>query len=273
MSHLAEYPLVPPGDAFDAVADSYDDVFTRSVIGRAQRGIVWKVFAETFRAGDRILELNCGTGEDALFLARRGISVEACDGSAQMIEVARKRKVREGANLPIEFQHMPTEHVGGLDPALPFDGVVSNFSGLNCVENLGQVALDLSSLVRKGGNLVLCLSSRVCAWELIWFTLRGNFSKGTRRLRGRATGHMGGSSVRVLYPSVKQMKRAFSPWFDLLSVRAVGLLVAPSYLEPWAGGHAAFLARLASIDWALGGWPLLRGMGDHILLRFQKAQP
>jgi len=271
MSRLAEWPVVAPGEAFDAVADSYDEIFTRSVIGRAQRRLVWRVLADTFRVGDRILELNCGTGEDALFLGKQGMSVDACDGSARMIDVARKRKASEGPTLPIQFRRLSTEDLGVFRPSLPFDGVLSNFSGLNCVRNLDRVASELSILIRRGGKLVLCLYNRVCAWELIWFGLGGRFSKASRRLRGSAVGHLGSSSIRVWYPGVRQVKRAFSPWFQLLSVRAVGLFVPPSYIEFWAREHAGIISHLETADWAVGHWPVLRGLGDHVLLQFGKV--
>ena len=53
--------------AFDSLAAKYDDLFTRSMIGRAQRGVVWDALIDTFEPGAHILEVNCGTGEDALF--------------------------------------------------------------------------------------------------------------------------------------------------------------------------------------------------------------
>jgi ubiquinone/menaquinone biosynthesis C-methylase UbiE len=73
------------GAVFDRLAPSYDSEFTDSIIGRAQRNSVWKVLLRTFHAGDNILELNCGTGEDALFLAQHDISVFSCDASQAMI--------------------------------------------------------------------------------------------------------------------------------------------------------------------------------------------
>jgi SAM-dependent methyltransferase len=271
MSVLTEQRLSAAGVAFDAIANSYDDVFTRTVIGRAQREIVWKVLADTFRAGDRVLELNCGTGEDALFLGRRGITVEGCDSSAQMIEVAWKRRALEAPDLPIRFRQLSTEDIRYLRPALPFDGVFSNFSGLNCVKDLARTASELSSLVRRNGRLVFCLSNRICIWELVWFGVRGLFKKGTRRLGGSAVAHLGSKAIRVWYPTVRQIRRAFSPWFELRAVRAVGLFVPPSYLERWAREHAGTISRLASAEWAVGHWPVLRFLGDHVLVEFGKA--
>src|SRR3954471_3500438 len=79
---------------FDAVAAGYDETFTSSIIGQAQRGAVWKELAKTFSAGERILEIGCGTGVDACFLAERGVEVVACDSSSQMVEMT-ARRIRE----------------------------------------------------------------------------------------------------------------------------------------------------------------------------------
>ena len=133
--------------AFDSIAAGYDELFTRSMIGRAQRGAVWDALLDTFEPGAHILELNCGTGEDALFLARHDISVIACDGSEGMIRTARKRKQDEDPDAPIQFKLLPTEQLAKLHPGHLFDGVLSNFSGLNCVSNLDPVVWNLASLV------------------------------------------------------------------------------------------------------------------------------
>jgi ubiquinone/menaquinone biosynthesis C-methylase UbiE len=84
--------------AFDYLAEGYDDLFTKSLIGRAQRDVVWNVLNHTFRSGDYVLELNCGTGEDAMFLARNGVSVAAFDASEQMIRIASQRLRAEAPN-------------------------------------------------------------------------------------------------------------------------------------------------------------------------------
>src|SRR5271155_3720058 len=129
--------------AFDSLAARYDDLFTRSMIGRAQRGAVWKVLIDTFKPGSHILELNCGTGEDALFLARHNVSVVACDASERMIETARQRMRCEDPDAQIHFELLPTEHLSELLPSKLFDGALSNFSGLNCVADLHKTARDL----------------------------------------------------------------------------------------------------------------------------------
>jgi ubiquinone/menaquinone biosynthesis C-methylase UbiE len=257
--------------AFDSLAARYDDLFTRSMIGRAQRGAVWKVLTETFKSGDHILEINCGTGEDALFLARNGISVVACDASEQMIRRARQRMGAEDPDAPIHFEVLPTEQLF-LRPDDLFDGALSNFSGLNCVANLQQTARDLAALVTPGAPVLLCFSTRFCLSETIWFAFHGHFRKAFRRSSGMATVKVDGFSVKVQYPTLRAIKRMFAPFFLLRSCTGVGIAVPPSYLESWARKYPRGFALLRRIDKRISRLPWLRTIGDHMLLHFERAE-
>ncbi len=62
---------------FDHMATDYDSVFTNSAIGQLQRNHVWK-YIETIIPqldGFDMLELNCGTGEDAMLFSDRGFNI------------------------------------------------------------------------------------------------------------------------------------------------------------------------------------------------------
>jgi hypothetical protein len=145
---------------FDNLAWRYDDLFSCSRIG-TQRGAVWEVLADTFLPGDAILVLNCRTREDAIFLAMLDVSVVACDAADGMI------------------------HAGRNHGAL-FDGALANFSGLNAIAGLNQTARDLPTLVTMGAPIIVCLSSRFCFSETLWFLLHGKFRKAFRRSSGIA---------------------------------------------------------------------------------------
>ncbi len=80
------------GAAFDRIASGYDDLWTRTATGRLQREAVWRFTDRLFAAGDRILDLGCGTGEDAVHLLSRGIRLSAIDASSAMVEAARGRR-------------------------------------------------------------------------------------------------------------------------------------------------------------------------------------
>ena len=96
----------------------------------AMRAAVWTRCAARFRPGFRILEMNCGTGEDAQWLAARGMQVLATDISPRMIEVSRRKLASAPENQAVQFLTLSWEQLGTLE-AEPFDGMLSNFGGLN----------------------------------------------------------------------------------------------------------------------------------------------
>ena len=258
---------------FDAVAGEYDSRFTNSMIGRAQRESVWQEMDRVFRPGQRILDINCGTGVDALRLSSRGIHVVACDASPEMVAVARRRLHASANRDHVNLRVLAIEEIGQLEKEGLHDGVLSNFAGLNCVADLRCVARDLARLVRPGGTAILCLFGRFCHWEVLWYALQGDFKKAFRRLRGKgvvanlAPGH----SVVVRYPSVDSFLRDFAEHFRMVRWKGIGIAVPPSYLEPWAVRFARLFRFATKIDPFLGRCPGVRCLADHVVLVLERV--
>ncbi|GBC83694.1 tRNA 5-carboxymethoxyuridine methyltransferase [bacterium HR11] len=111
---------------FDALAVAYDAWFTDRPLGRRLRAVVWECLERVFQPGDRVIDLGCGTGEDAVWLARRGIVVTAVDASAAMLAVARRKAEAAGVADRIEFVQMDLNEtqdagcsVSSSHPSLP----------------------------------------------------------------------------------------------------------------------------------------------------------
>jgi SAM-dependent methyltransferase len=257
--------------AFDSLAAKYDDLFTRSMIGRAQREVVWDALIDTFEPGSHILELNCGTGEDALFLAGHDVSVLACDASGHMINTARRRMQSEDPEAEIEFRVLATEQLSKLGDEQLFDGAFSNFSGLNCVADLHLTAHQLAVLLGRGAPVLICLSTRFCLSEIAWFVLHGNFRKAFRRTSGFAIVKVGEYVVKVHYPTLRAIKRTFAPYFRMRSCTGIGITVPPSYLEPIVRKHPRLLKLLRAVDRVISRLPWFRTVGDHMLIRLDRV--
>ena len=58
---------------------------------RLLRETVWERVDAQFRPGMRVLELGCGTGEDAIHFARRGVCVCGTDLSREMLSITRRK--------------------------------------------------------------------------------------------------------------------------------------------------------------------------------------
>ena len=264
----------PRIEAFDGIASEYDTRFTNSLIGRVQRASVWQELDSVFHSGQRVLEINCGTGVDAMHLADRGIHVVACDVSPEMVAVARRRVDGSVHCDHVALKVLAIEQLNQLAEEGPYDGVLSNFSGLNCVADLLPVARDLARLVRPGGRAVLCVFGRHCLWEMLWYAFQGNFRKAFRRLsrKGIATELAPGRSIRIWYPSIKSLRQDFSKYFRLIRWKGTAVAVPPSYLEPWAVRFPMLLGFAARIDSFLCRCPGLRTLSDHVVLVMERVE-
>lgn len=268
---------IPPISPFDDLAADYDRSFTHTPLGRMMREAAWRRIDARFAAGDHVLELNCGTGEDAIHLAQRDVHVLATDASMAMVQVARDKVNRIGVQNRVTVHTLAIEEIVGsfqdLEGERPkyarsrFDGVLSNFGGLNCVSDWRMVSAGLAGCVRKGGFALLCLMGPRCAWEWGWFLRQGEFQKAFRRRQPEGT-YWRGMTIR--YPSVTRMRRAFASEFRLVRVSAIGALLPPTYAAEWAARNPRILARLNIWERRLERlWPLV-ACADHYLLELER---
>jgi SAM-dependent methyltransferase len=176
---------------FHEIAPQYAALWSDTPRGRTQREQVWREIDPLFPPGERILDLGCGTGDDAVHLASRGVQAVGVDSAPAMVEIARTRGV--------DAKQMAIEELGSL--ADTFDGAISNFGALNCVADLSQLRDVLAGLVRPQGKLALCVMSRFC-WS-DW-----------RHLPQRWSGHARWRGIDVYYRSARSIARAFSPHFE-----------------------------------------------------------
>lgn len=264
-------PVHPAAQAFDSLAPEYDATFTYSSIGRAQRRAVLRYASEVFSPGSRLLELNCGTGEDALYFAQHGFRVTACDASAAMVMEARRKAAAINISDRLRFYVQATEKIGELFPTQQFGCVFSNFSGLNCVKDLHAIANALAPLLLARAPVLLCVSTRYCLWEMLYYSLRRDMERAMRRCRGYYDTKVGGISLPVYYPTSSSIERSFSPAFRLVSIRGIGITVPPSYLEGWMKKHLTLLSAFERIDNMVQASPGFRTLGDHMLLHFERS--
>lgn len=257
---------------FDSIADVYDDAFTNSSIGRAQRAVVWKLLDGTFTSGDRVLEIGCGTGIDACHLADRGVAVTACDNSQGMIQLTARRVERHQKQALVDTRVVAAENLNDLAANGLFDGAFSNFGALNCVRDPADLASSLARLLRPGAIALLCWMGPFCLWEVIFYLVRRDPAKAFRRFRRNGViAKLGnGPAVRVTYPSVRSLARAFAPHFRLTSVYGVGVFVPPSYCEQWSREFPRLLRLAKHGDSVAGKCPGIRMLADHILLSFER---
>ena len=267
--------------AFDPLAPSYDADFTHQPLGKILRERVHERLLTHFSVGDNVLEIGCGTGEDALFLAQQGIAITATDASDAMLAIA-EEKTKNQKNVtvePLDLANLPDWK------AQTFDGVFSNFGALNCIDNwqplaqwlsqhtktgakvgLGIMAKYLSGHVKLGGKVCFGIMSPYCAWEFIWHAGHWKWDIALRRLRGDDFG-----DLRITYPTVKRITQDFAPDFKRVTVKPLGLFLPTSALFDVVQKRPKLMNTLISLEKRFENTPQLAQFADHYWIEFERV--
>src|SRR5271169_4594125 len=115
-------------EAFSRTAEKYDAFAADHPNQTRMRNKVYSHFTRLVSPGSHILELNCGTGTDAIYLARHGYQVHATDIAVGMLDRLRTKVTELQLQDDITMEErsfLALEKV----PGAPFDAVFSNLGG------------------------------------------------------------------------------------------------------------------------------------------------
>jgi len=256
---------------FDGVASAYDASFTDTLLGRWLRAAVQERLERAFPPGSSVLELGCGTGEDAIWLAKQGVRVTAGDSSPSMLRAAAAKAERAGVTANVEILPLDLRAPDAFEPPAPFDGAFSSFGALNCVGDRRPLVEALGRWVRPGGRVVLVVMGPVCAWETASHLLRGRPRSALRRLRAGAPAHVGaGATTPTWYPSARRLRAELEPWFQHRTTVGIGALLPPSYLGGLVERHRTAFDRLRRLERRLEASLPVRSLADHYVSEFER---
>lgn len=251
--------------AYDAIAREYD----RQLEDDAwMRRILWKRYGEVFHLGHHILDVGCGTGTDAVFLARRGVRVTAIDASATMITEAQTKIDHHGLGTMVQVAMLDIRELASL-PAGGFDGIISSFAALNTLPSLTQFAADATRLLQPHGSLILHLLNRSSLWEWAGLAAHGRWAEarrlGEQRVRAFA---IGGHPIQHYMPRADEAyMQYFLPYFRLCHVFGLGI-TRPPY--PICHAPEAALAALGLLDALIGQYHPFINWGRFVVLEMAK---
>ncbi|MEQ8673536.1 MAG: methyltransferase domain-containing protein [Aggregatilineales bacterium] len=256
-------------NTFDALAPTYDDDFTNTQIGQYLRGRVHDRLLTHFNAGDHVLELGCGTGEDARYLAENGIHVTATDASEKMLVMARaKNQMLE----MIDFKQMDLRQLNPNYDGAQFSGGFSNFGVLNCLDDWRPLATWLAQRIAPAGVVGFGIMSPFCIWEMLWHGAHLNFNTATRRLRTHTVFSPDSmlESLNITYPTIRRLSQDFSPFFQHITVRPLGVFLPPSDVYGVIEKRPALLKRLMQLEHAARNTGKLALLADHYWIEFRR---
>jgi SAM-dependent methyltransferase len=257
--------------AFDSVAADYDGPRGNNDLIQDMRAEMWRWLGRTFAPGERLIDLGCGTGLDAVHLAEMGYEVTATDWSPQMVQRTADRAVVRGLTDKVRALNLGAHELARLDETAGYDGAYSNLGPLNCVPELYSVSRESARLLKPGGRLVFTVIGRYCPWEIAHYARYGRWARAKVRFaREVVPVGMNNHTIWTRYYSPREFYRAFQEHFTLEHFRGLCVFAPPPYLTWLRDRHPGLHEQLWLIDRYVSGWPLIRAMGDHFLIVMKK---
>ncbi len=263
--------------AFDTLAADYDQSFSQSLTGSSQR-MQSRRWLSGFLEGKgelNILEINCGTGEDALWLASLGHKVIATDLAGSMIEEAKRKQVLQNPPRPVNFLQCDFNDLHAQLKDEKFDLIFSNFSGLNCIpaNKIELLNNHFYNFLKPGAHIAVVIFGKYNLWEMGWYGIQFKLEKAFRRLTKKPSimKLKEGFSQPVYYYSISRFRQLLNQ-FTLLEKRPVGLFIPPSYLENFIKDRPRFFRFLDKMEKKAGGVPAFSRFADHCYLLLKKKE-
>lgn len=250
---------------FDEEAKFYDQNFTHTEIGKLQRAQVWKLAdAIQIASKNSVLEINCGTGEDAHYWIKRTAHYLGTDASPEMIRQA-QLKVPKAKFTTCSFQEI--NKIEGQ-----YDLIFSNFGGINCIDatELTHLFQQLSVRLKPKGKIVLVIMGKKCIWDNFYSMMKGKFSQiGRRNTQLPVSVPIKNEVVKTWYFSPKQVRKLGST-LQVKLIKPIGLFVPPSYMSPYFERHPRQLSFLNWLDKIFVA-TVFANYADHFYIELEKA--
>ena len=258
---------------FDHIASTHNTQFMQTIIGQLQRKRVWKYLEGITPElkGLEILELTCGTGEDAELFGDRGFNLIATDLSEEMLKITQQKVQQYSLQSNISSHYIDLDTFDETVFNKKFDLIFSNFSGINCISPAGLQKLlkKIPSILVPGGRVVAVVMPKRCMWETLHFIMRFKFARAFRRWTNKSVLTAPDTAVKTWYYQPTRIANWARDSFRVIKTLPVGITVPPGFLEKYFRRHKRTLFRLYSLEKKLSGFSFLSGFSDHYLIDLQ----
>jgi ubiquinone/menaquinone biosynthesis C-methylase UbiE len=255
-------------EAFSRTAEKYDSFGEDHPNQSRMRNKVYSHIEGFIPKGSRILELNCGTGTDAVELARRGYQIHATDIAPGMLDRLKDKVRRFDLSRQITVQMCSFTDLDQVKNG-PYDVIFSNFGGLNCIPDLSPVIERIPQVLRPGGWVTWVLMPPVCLWEMAEI-FRGHPRLAFRRLaRSGTRAHLEGLYFTVHYFTPERVLQWFGPDYECLRIEGLSVITPTAESKNFAKRQTRLYRTLCWFDDQLARRSPWRGWGDFFIITFR----
>ncbi len=262
---------IKAANAFSKQSVLFDLQYAQNTIVQYKRARVRTHVNAFLQPGGHILELNAGTGEDAVYFAREGHTVHATDISSGMLNKLKEKVNSKAVTDKVSVELCSYTSLENLSDKGPFDHIFSNFAGLNCTNELDKVMQSLSPLLKPGGVVTLVILPKFCLWEFLLIG-KGKFRTAVRRFAGEkgARSHIEGEYFTCWYYNPSYIINQLKKDFEWLQTEGLCTFVPPSYLTGFAEKYPRAYAWLCRLENRYrNAWPW-RSIGDYYIISLRR---
>lgn len=216
-----------------------------------------------------MLELNCGTGIDAIYFAQKGYKVLATDNAEGMLQELKKKRDALGLQNNLELQRCSFNKLEDLS-GRRFDYIFSNFGGLNCSPDLAKILRDVDGLLNPGGYFSFVIMPKVCPWEILML-FKGKFKTAFRRFAKNGTSaHLEGVHFQCYYYDPSYVVKHTPSNYKLVSLKGLSITVPPPFIEGFIDKHPKLFGKLENIENRIWAKAPFNRWADHYIITMQK---
>jgi SAM-dependent methyltransferase len=260
--------------AFDSASEEYDFTISRNFINTWIRQRSIEVLRRYARPDDVALEIGCGTGAEALQVAKFVRRLVAIDVSQNMIDLlSAKVNARGlvGKIVPVRLAAAEVSKVRGVLGG-PRVRLAYSFNGaLNCEPRITDFVEALSVLLEPGGILVCSVRNTLCLSEVVSHATALQFDRANPRKHQPVMVSVGGKDIPSTYYSPGAFLKLFRPEFTPREVIALPGLLPPAYLNDYYLKLRNITAVFERLEALLSNRFPLNRFGDQTLFVLEKS--
>lgn len=250
---------------FGVLADEYDEMQHTNKPVQIMRKKFYDLVCDTVIPGADILEINCGSGIDALYFGKKNYNVLATDISDKMLINAETKNISKN----VEFMKLNFTELNKISNR-KFDLVYSNLGGLNCADELQKIGNDIYNILNEGGYFIAAVMPNFFLWEFFLF-IKGEFKRAFRRMTNNwVEANVGGQKIKIKYYSPKRFRKYFQIEFKFVKTKALRIFAPPPPAGHFYSKHPAVSKLLDKLDRSIEDFYLSSFVCDYYIIIFKK---
>lgn len=252
-------------DFHNKIAGDYDRLMNENPFSVYLRNEFHKIIDKYIKHGCKVLDLGCGTGDDAIYAARQNAKVTAIDISEEMINIAEAKTQNAGLKSKIKYYAADIEQWVNENNE-PFDVVISNFNAINYVKDLDKFLQHLNKSINKNGTAVITMINNKSISEFYFYFLKFKFNKSLNSLFNRKKNII---TELNIYP-VNRVNKLFRKYFKMKKAEGISIIAPPYSMQGIYKKLKKIMPVILKLEKLISSNSFFYNYSDHIIWELKK---